>query len=165
LAATNGQERIVDFQISPLKIDQFSHLFGQSDEMLLEQGVQRMIADVSPGFPCRVSLQDAEVGESVLLMNYEHHSMPTPYRSSHAIYVREAASQARPKKNEIPNMLRQRLLSVRAFDKHGMMIEAEVTEGTCLELLIGRMLSNRSAEYLHIHNARPGCYAALVERG
>ena len=154
----------MDFQISPLSIDQFSHLFGRDEEALARQGIQRMIVDSNPGYPCRVSLQDAEIGEKVLLLNYEHQTLPTPYRSSHAIFVREFATQAAPDKNEVPRCLRRRLLSVRAFDSLGTMIDADVIDGESLASLIQRMLENNSAEYLHIHNAKPGCYAALVER-
>ncbi len=155
----------MDFQISALDIDEFSHLFGKDAESLSTQGIQRVCVENSPGYPCRVSLQDAEVGENVLLMNYEHQPVQSPFRSSHAIYVREAASQARPEKNQIPKMLRTRLLSVRAFDAAGMIIDADVIDGENLESLIERMLANDSADYLHVHNARLGCYVALVERG
>jgi hypothetical protein len=155
----------MQFQISALDLNQFSHLFGQSVNALADQGVLRMIVDSNPGYPCRVSLLDAEVGETALLINYEHQSMPTPYRSSHAIFVREHARQAMPEKNQVPYMFRHRLLSLRAFDASGMMVDADVTDGDSLESLIERMLGNESADYLHIHNARPGCYAALVRRG
>ncbi len=153
------------FQISALNIDQFSHLFGQDQEALARQGIRRIVVDNNPGFPCRVSLQDAEVGEKVLLMNYEHQPLPTPFRSSHAIFVREWASQAKPDTNEVPEMFRHRLLSVRAFDASGMMIDADVIDGEHLESLIEHLLANKSTDNLHIHNARLGCYAALVERG
>jgi hypothetical protein len=158
------QELTVNFQISALDVDQFSHLFGQDQEALAKQGVHRVTVDSKPGFPCRISLQDAEVGEKALLMNYEHQPMQTPFRSSHAIFVREWASQAMPDKNEVPEMFRHRLLSVHAFDAEGMMIDADVTDGEHLEFLIERMLANSSADYLHIHNAKPGCYAARVDR-
>ncbi len=153
----------MDFQISALKIDQFRHLFGQDSKWLARQGVQRKVVDYNPGFPCRVSLRDAEVGEKVLLMNYEHQSKSTPYRSSHAIFVREWANQAIPDRNEVPEMLRHRLLSVRAFDASGVMIDAGVTDGDRLETLIKQMLANESTDNLHIHNAKTGCYVALVE--
>ena len=155
----------MDFQISPLDIDTFSHLFGQDNETLAEQGIQRIVVDSSPGYPCRVSLQDAAIGENVLLTNYEHQSADSPFRSSHAIYVREEAVQAGPDKNEIPDMLERRLLSVRAFDAAGMIIDADVIDGDCLESLIERMLASGSADYLHVHNARLGCYLARVDRG
>lgn len=161
---TNPREHFMNFQISALDVDQFSHLFGQDREALAKQGVQRVLVDNSPGFPCRVSLQDAEVGESVLLMNYEHQAVLTPYRSSHAIFVREWASQSMPSRNDVPEMLRHRLLSVRAFETSGMMIDADVADGENLEPLIERMFENESTGYLHIHNAKPGCYVALVER-
>ena len=152
------------FQISALDIEQFSHLFGQDQESLAKQGVQRRVVDSSPGYPCRVSLQDAEVGENVLLMNYEHQPAATPFQSSHAIFVRESASQAMLDTNEIPKMFRHRLLSVRAFDASGMMIDADVVDGEHLESLIERMLANVSTDYLHVHNAKLGCYVGLVER-
>ncbi len=153
------------FQISALDINEFIHLFGENSETLSKLGIQRIVVDNSPGYPCRVSLQDAEVGENVLLMNYEHQPVQSPFRSSHAIYVREAAAQARPEKNEIPKMLKTRLLSVRAFDAAGMIIDADVIDGEGLESLIERMFANESADYLHVHNARLGCYVALVGRG
>lgn len=152
------------FQILALNIDQFNHLFGQDDEALAKSGVQRVVADDCPGYPCRVSLQDAAIGESLLLMNYEHQSAASPYRSSHAIYVRESASQARPDENEIPESLRRRLLSVRSFDKSGMMLEADVVDGRQVERLVDQLFDNDTVEYLHVHNAKRGCFAARIER-
>jgi hypothetical protein len=152
------------FQISALSVDQFAHLFDLGDEALAKQGVERMVVDSNPGYPCRVSLQDAEVGESVLLMNYEHQPMPTPYRSSHAIFIRERADQVVPVAGEVPTMFRHRLLSVRAFDSTGRIVDADVADGENLESLIVRMFANDAADYLHIHNARLGCYAASVNR-
>ena len=154
----------MDFQISALDGEQFRHLFGLDREILTGLGVQRLVANANPGFPCRVSLRDAEIGENVLLMNYEHQSKPSPYRSSHAIFVREWADQATPGRNEIPKMLRRRLLSVRAFDASGMMTDADVVEGKILESVIARMLTHNSVDCLHVHNAKPGCYAAMVKR-
>jgi hypothetical protein len=133
------------FQISALDVDQFRHLFGQDRETLAKLGVRRKVVDSNPGFPCRISLQDAEVGENVLLMNYEHQPKPTPFRSSHAIYVREWASQAVPAPDEVPEMFRHRLLSVRAFDDPGMMVDADVIDGERLESLIELMLARMTA--------------------
>ena len=152
------------FKFSALKVEKFSHLFGLDSDVLARQGVRRVTADSTPGFPCRVSLQDADIGESVLLMNYEHQSASTPFRSSHAIFVREGARQATLHRNEIPAMFRHRLLSVRAFDANGMMIDADVIGGEHLESLIEKMFTDASVDLLHVHNAKPGCYAALVRR-
>ena len=152
------------FQISALNVDHFSHLFGKDSDTLAKFGVERVIADTVPGYPCRVSLLDAEVGEPVLLMNYEHQSASSPYRSSHAIFVREWADEARLDEGEIPKLLRQRLLSVRAFDDSGMMLDADIVDGQQLEGLLQRMLANDAVEYLHLHNAQRGCYVARVDR-
>jgi len=152
------------FQISGLDVDQFSHLFGKDPEALAKSGVERMIVDNKPGYPCRVSLQDADIGETVLLMNYEHQPALSPYRSSHAIFVREWAGQTKPGRNEVPEMLRHRMISVRAFDSSEMMVDADIVDGRQLELMIDRMLAIESVSYLHLHNAKRGCYAARVEQ-
>ncbi len=157
-------ETLVTFQIRALPAAPFQPLFGQPDASLAAHGVVRVTATNSPGFPCRVSLEDAAVGETLLLLNYEHQPAPTPYRASHAIFVREGAIEAAPSPGDIPELLRCRLLSVRAFDATHMMLEADVTEGTVLEAQIARMFANPAVAYLHLHNAKPGCYAARVDR-
>jgi hypothetical protein len=154
----------VSFQIRALPIEPFADLFSMTDEQLRQHGAVRRTVDASPGYPCRVSLMDAAIGESVILVHFEHQPANTPYRAGHAIYVREDATQARPNAGEIPEVLRRRLLSVRAFDDAGMMLEADVVEGRDLEQAIQRMFGNARVSYLHLHNAKPGCYAARVER-
>ena len=153
----------MSFRISGLDVDQFSHLFGEDLETLSKSGVERMIVDNKPGYPCRVSLQDADIGDTVLLMNYEHQPALSPYRSSHAIFVREWAVQTKPGRNEVPEMLRHRMISVRAFDSSGMMVDADIVDGRQLESMIDRMLAIESVSYLHLHNAKRGCYAARVD--
>ncbi len=154
----------MNFQISGLEEGRFQHLFGQAPEELAKYGVERMTVESQPGYPCRVSLRDVNVGETVLLMNYEHLSAASPYRSSHAIFVKEGASGATVGKNQIPEMLRIRLLSVRAFDANEMMVDADVVDGDDLEPIIERMLSIESVDFLHIHNAKRGCFMARADR-
>lgn len=152
------------FQIRGLPASNFSHLLTLDDDGLRSHLAVRRVVDSNPGFPCRVSLQDAAIGENVLLLNYVHLAVAGPYRSSHAIYVRECAMNATLETNEVPEVLRRRLLSVRAFDGVGMMQDADVTPGADLELVIRRMLGHSSVSFLHIHNAKPGCYAASAHR-
>lgn len=142
----------------------FAHLYGMSDVELAARGVVRMIANAKPGYPCRVTLEDVEPGEAVLLVNHEHLPVDTPYRSRHAIFVAEGAKIAARYETAIPEQLRSRLLSVRAFDAEGMMIDAEVLDGAGLEAEIARMFADPHAAYLHVHNARRGCFAARVDR-
>lgn len=143
----------------------FRHFFGRKDDALAAQGVIRMTADKKPGYPCRVTLEDAEPGDSVLLLNYEHLPVATPYRSRHAIFVREGAGEAARFVDRVPEQLGTRLLSVRAFDATGMMTDAEVIEGTALEPLIARFFADPAVAYLHAHNAKRGCFAARIDRG
>lgn len=154
----------MSFRICALAAEPFHALFGASTEALAAQGVQRRVVDRNPGFPCRISLRDAEPGETVLLLNYEHQPADSPYRASHAIYIREFAEQSFPAIDEIPQVLSTRLLSVRAFDAEGMMRDADVVPGDALRPLIERMLASPDVAYLHLHNAKPGCFAARVQR-
>lgn len=157
-------EPIMSFQITGLPLSQFSPLFSMSDEALARRGAVRVTADERPGFPCLVSLQDAEVGEKLILLNYEHLPVATPYRSRHAIYVRESATEAHLAVDEVPHQMRPRLLSLRAFDERGMMKAADVAPGTAIEKLIEQMFANPDIAFLHVHNAKWGCYAARVDR-
>lgn len=154
----------MSFQIHALPAAPFEKLFTLSDEELNKVQARRMVVDTRPGFPCRVSLADAEIGETVVLVNYTHQPHDTPYRASHAIFVRKGAAQAKPKPNEVPEVLTSRLLSVRAFDRGHQMINAEVVDGRSLSGLIDSWFSDPQIDYLHIHNARPGCFAASVTR-
>jgi hypothetical protein len=154
----------MSFRITGLPAASFQWLFALPDEALQAHQAARVMADRKPGFPCRVSLRDAEPGETLLLVNYEHLAVASPYRSRHAIYVREHAQDAQLEVNEVPEVLRARLLSLRAFDSAGMMCDADVMPGTELAPAIKRMLAPASVAYIHVHNAKPGCYAARVDR-
>jgi hypothetical protein len=154
----------MNFRIQGLPVAPFAPLFDLDEHALAARGVVRRMADRRPGFPCRVSLRDAEPGETLLLLNYEHLPVSGPYRSRHAIYVREHAEEYTPQVNEIPELLRTRLLSVRAYDTGGMMVDAEVVDGAELAPVIARLFDAPAVAYLHLHNAKPGCFAASVLR-
>ena len=159
----------MSFRITGLPRTRFADLIGLSDDELKSRGVLRRIADHKPGFPCRVSLRDAEPGESVLLVNYEHQPASTPFRSTYAVYVREASvreagAEASLAIGELPDVFRSRTLSLRAFDRDGMLIDADLADGAEPEPTITRLLANPAAAYLHAHYAKPGCYAARIDR-
>ena len=151
----------MNFRIHGLEADQFSHLFALPDEALAAHGAVRRIAD-GP-HPCRVSLTDATPGEEVILVNYEHHAVASPYRMRFAVYVRPG-EQTFDAVGEVPGQLHRRTLAVRGFDGKGMMTGWELIEGVMLEEAIERQFAVSGAQYLHIHFAAPGCYAAKVER-
>lgn len=152
------------FQIHALPWDQFSELFSLTDEELAARNARRETVTSNPGFPCRVSLEDADVGEEVILVHYEHQPGRSPYKASHAVFIRKNARQALPDVGEVPALFRHRLMSVRAFDRKHDMIDADVVEGTGLEGVINRMFEDSAVDYIHLHNAKPGCYAAKVTR-
>ena len=154
----------MDFRISGLPAAEFEHLHGLADERLREIGVKRMRIDAPHSAPDRISLRDAQPGESVLLLNYEHQPANTAYRSRHAIFVIEGGQPPYDKVNEVPDALRRRMLSLRAFDAHGTMIDADLADGREAEPLIARLLADTRTAYVHAHYAKRGCYAARIER-
>lgn len=155
----------MDFRVSGISIAPFKPLFALDEAELLRRGIRQYIADAKPGFPCRVSLEDAEPGERLLLVNYEHQPEPaSPYRASGPIFVREAADETFNRRNEIPAQLRSRTLSVRAYDRDALMVDADVTEGGDLETLIRRFFERSDTAYIHAHFARRGCYACRIDR-
>jgi hypothetical protein len=154
----------LSFRITALPLEPFQAYFAMDEAELARHGARRRIAREMPGYPCRVSLEDAEPGERLLLLTFEHHGVDSPYRASGPIYVREGAVQADPAVNEVPLQLRRRLLSVRAYSAAGMMRDASVVEGKDLEGAVETLFADPKVAYLHLHNAIPGCYAARVER-
>ena len=154
----------MSFRIKGLPAESFDHLFAMSDEELAKQGAVRRIADGrTPGYPCRVGLTDSRPGDELVLVNYEHLPVDSPYRMRFAIYVRRG-EETYDQVDEVPEQLRVRTLAVRAFDADAMMVGWEVVDGRHLVAAIDRQFANPSASYLHIHYAAPGCYAARVER-
>lgn len=150
------------FRLRGLPAAEFSHFFVMSDDELERDGARRMISTGS-GFPCRISLTDARAGDEVILVNYQHHRTQSPFRSCFALYVRAGEVQF-DAKNEVPEQLRQRLLSLRGYDAQGMLRAAEIADGRELETGIDAMFASDDVAYIHLHFARPGCYAAFVER-
>jgi hypothetical protein len=151
----------MSFRISGLPTEPFAGLFNLSDDELREHGAVRRIAEHNA--PCRISLTDAQPGDEVLLVNYEHHPVDSPYRMRFAIYVRRGEEQY-DAVDQVPEQLRARTLAVRAFDANAMMLAWEVVNGQQVEEVIERLFKDADAAYLHVHYAAPGCYAARVDR-
>jgi hypothetical protein len=151
----------MSFRISGLPAEHFADLFNLSDDELHQRGAVRTTA--TGNFPCRISLTDAQPGDELLLVNYEHHPVDSPYRMRFAVFVRDG-EQRFDAIDEIPDQLRRRMLAVRAFDDAGMMIGHELIDGEHAEQSIDRLFGNPATAYLHVHYASPGCYAARVDR-
>jgi hypothetical protein len=139
-------------------------LFGLSNEELAGQGAIRMIADKRPGFPCRITLDDADPGDILLLVNYCSHDGGNPYRATHAIFVSEGVTDVARYKDEIPPALDRRILSLRAFDGDGMMTDAALAEAGEADAVLRRLLADPAVDHVDAHNAIRGCFAARVDR-
>jgi late competence protein required for DNA uptake (superfamily II DNA/RNA helicase) len=153
-----------DFKIKALPYNEFEHLFVANEAELKNIGAVKMIVDEFPGFPCRVSLQDATIGEEVILLPYRHHKTDSPYQSTGPIFIRKNAIEATLTTNEIPLILLHRLLSLRCYNKEGIMIHASVVEGKIIAETLQAIFINNEIAYVHIHNAKPGCYNCVAER-
>ena len=154
----------MSFRITGLDPTPFQPLYGLSDAELTALGAKRYIADKKPGFPDRIEMRDGEPGESFLLLNHVCQPANTPYRASHAIFVREGATDTYAEIGKVPEVMRVRLLSLRAYDAGGMMLDADVVDGTQIEPVIERLLANPRVSYIHAHNAKRGCYSGRIER-
>ncbi|MFT3807670.1 DUF1203 domain-containing protein [Arenimonas sp.] len=154
----------MSFRIQGLAPAPFQHLYDLDDGRLAELGVKRMTVDSHPGYPDRIGLCDVPVGETVLLLNHVHQPADTPYRASHAIFVREGAREAAVAIDTVPDALRHRIISLRAFDANHMMVDADLVEGRDLGERIEGFFANPEVSYLQAHYAKRGCYAARVER-
>jgi len=153
------------YAITGLDAAPFRPLFGLSDEALAERHIMRVIADAPVGFPCRVMLEDAKPGDSLLLLNHEYQQVESPYQGRHAIFVNERAEAPARFVDEVPPVLSiRKAMSLRAFDDAGMIIDADVVPGAEVEPLILRLLGNPRTAYIHAHNAGRGCFAARIDR-
>lgn len=161
---TRSRAALPSFRITGIDPAPFLPLYGLADEALARRGVRRYHVDDNPGFPDRVEMQDVAAGETVLLVNHVSQPADTPYRASHAIFVREGATVRYDEVDAIPDVLRRRVLSLRGFDRDGMMLDADLVDGREVESLMARLLGQPAIASIHVHYARRGCYAGLIER-
>jgi hypothetical protein len=154
----------MSFRVTGLSPEPFRPLFGLPCDALAGRGVRRVVADSPFGFPDRIEISDAAPGESLLLLNYLHQSADTPYRSGHAIFVRERAVAPTDLVDDLPPAIRARPLSLRAFDSAHMMVDADLVDGAEAEGLIERLLADGRVAYIQAHYAKRGCYAGRIER-
>lgn len=152
------------YRITGLPREEFEHLIGAADAELARHNALRMTATVKPGAPCRVTLEDADPGETLILVNHTSHDVANPYRASHAIFVREGAQAAATYVDRIPPVMVARVLSLRAFDVDGMMVDAALAQPGLADQGIRQLLNNPSVAYIHAHNATRGCFAARIDR-
>jgi hypothetical protein len=154
----------MSFRITGLSPEPFRHLFGLSDDELAGKGIRRYVASPGGGFPDRIEMRDAAPGETLLLLNYTHQPADTPYRASHAIFVREGAQERYDRTDEVPEVMRRRVLSLRAFGNDDFIVDADVVDGTKAEGVIQRLLDNPKVAYIQAHYAKHGCYAGRIDR-
>lgn len=152
------------FRLVGLPPDSFAPLFALASDELAARGVRRVVATARPGFPCRIGLDDAEPGDELLLLPFEHQPGNSPYRASGPIYVKAGARQRTLAAGEIPDYVRLRQISLRAYDAEHMIVGAEVCAGDAVGAEIECQFADPQVSYIHLHNAKRGCFSCLVER-
>jgi len=155
----------MSFQVHALSESTFAKYLTLSAQELHERKSKRVVVDEHPGFCCRVSLEDVPVGETVLLANYQHLTHESPYQASHAVYVNPHAKQVKLAENELPESVLSRLIAIRGFSDAGILLDAEVIDGPKVALTIEKIFANRQVDFIHLHNAKFGCFSASVTRG
>ena len=151
------------YRIEGLSRAHFAHLFAMTDTELAAQNAVRVTA-TGPGFPCRVSLEDAKAGEQLILLNYTSHDVATPYRSAYAIYVREDAGEIASLVDATPPVFEGRPLGLRAFDRTGMLRNAALALPGQADAKIRELFADDNIAYIHAHNAAHGCFSARIDR-
>ena len=154
----------MSFRITGLSPEPFRHLFGLSDTELHRHGARRTVADTKPGYPDRIELRDAEPGERLILVNHTHQPADNPYRASHAIFVLEGAETAYDRVDEVPEVLACRPISLRAFGNDDFLLAADLAEGDTIAKTIEALFADPRTAYIQAHYAKPGCFAARVDR-
>src|SRR5690349_23910643 len=151
------------YRITGIEPAPYRHLFGLSDQELAARGAVRMTV-TDPTFPCRVSLTDRSIGETVLLVNHVSHDAANPYRATHAIFVTESQQEPAEYVDRVPPVFETRVLSLRGFDREGMMADAILTQPGEADAGIRKLFANPAIETIHAHNATRGCFSAKIER-
>jgi hypothetical protein len=152
------------FQLVGLPFEPYAPLFALSDAELTAINARRVVATEKPGYPCRVSLMDADIGEELLLLPFEHQPAASPYRGTGPIFVRKAATRASVDPGSVPDYVQRRLISVRAYSATHLMTDATVCEGTDAASVIQQMFHSNEVAYIHLHNAKRGCFSCMVNR-
>jgi hypothetical protein len=155
---------MTSFRLVGLPPEPFERFFAMSSSELAANGTRRMVADEPTGYPCRVSLVDADVGDELVLVSFEHLAVASPYRSAGPLFVRKGVPRAVLAAGEIPPYVTRRSMSVRAYDCADMMVAGEVCEGTRVREPIERLLADPVVSFIHLHNAGRGCFSCRVER-
>ena len=154
----------MSFRLSGIDPAPFAALFALDDAELAQRGLQRCRADRDSGFPCRVSLADARNGEELLLLPYAHQPANTPYRASGPVYIRRGARRAELAPGIVPPYVTRRLMSLRAYSGGHWMVDADVCEGVDAARELARMFVDPAVAYVHLHNARRGCFSCVAHR-
>lgn len=152
------------YRIKGLEPETFAHYYGLPDSALAELGIRRYRVDACPGIPDRVQMRDVPVGETALLLNYEHLPTGSPYRSRHAIFVQEGETEVYDQTGVVPEVMQRRVVSLRGFDAEDFIVEADLAEGEEIDRKITAFFENPQVRYIHAHYAKPGCFAARIDR-
>ncbi|HEY0334769.1 MAG TPA: DUF1203 domain-containing protein [Stenotrophomonas sp.] len=139
-------------------------LFALDAAALAAHDAVRCVATADRGFPCRIGLVDAQAGEELLLLPYWHQPAASPYRASGPIFIRRDARPAELAIDEVPPYVTSRLISLRAYNRGDRIVAAEVVPGTSVADWLGERLADRQVAYIHLHNARYGCYSCRADR-
>jgi Protein of unknown function (DUF1203) len=128
--------------------------------------VRRMIADASPGYPCRRCLRDGEVGEAMLLFAHSPFTTGGPYAETGPVFVHERACAAPDLAiDELPEVTRVRnQVVVRAYDHNGAIHDAALAGTGEVSAVIASFFADADVAFAHVRSVTYGCFTYAVER-
>jgi Protein of unknown function (DUF1203) len=127
--------------------------------------IRRVNSDVK-GLPCRHCLSSSASGEIVLLASYD---LPRPkglYWAPSPIFVHDTACRRYDRVNHVPQIVRERLVSLRSYDADQQCIYdlGIVIDGAEAEEPLRRALADTRTRFVNIHTAKPGCLLCSVDK-
>ncbi len=152
------------FQFTGLDATPFASLFDLTEAELAARHIVKMTADSQPGYPCRISLKEAPMGRDVLLLNHSHLEVASPYASRHAIFVADGSEPAHLEPDAIPDVVTNRLVSLRAFDGADHIVDADVCDGDTARVVLEHFFANPAICYVDVHAAKRGCFLARAKQ-
>jgi hypothetical protein len=97
-------------------------------------------------------------------MSYAHQPAASPYRASGPIFVRRDAQPCTLPPGVVPPYVTRRLISLRAYDGHDLMVDGQVVEGPDVATALVALFDRPDVAYVHLHNAKRGCYSCAAGR-
>jgi hypothetical protein len=154
----------VTYRVLPFPPEVASHARATRSDSFGHAGLRPIRVDESPGYPCRVCLREAAVGDEVFLIAHRASPVEHPHSVVGPVYVHAHACVPWAAAGSLPPIVSTRSMALRAYDAAGDLVACDLAEGPQLDAAIARLFEDSRAAAVHLHFARAGCFACRLER-